>query len=471
MVRIRRAAGLAIVVLGFVSGAAAAAEAILDIIPAGGTPSIKSAILTLDGTPAVVEALGEPTPPTAVAVVVGSSGLAPGARRDLLAAAARLNAAEGGPLVLAAVVDDGLTVPLRTTPPGEEAAAALARLEAGPSVGPRDDTRAGLVESIAELAAAGGTATSMVDVQALLRRVESHISRRRIATLRRIAAIDELVRCLAAIPGRKALLLISGELPSRPGEELARAWNGAFPDAGSRTLAALAGAGGDVTSFLDALAADAAARRVALYPTRSLGDAAARLAIATGGRVVDLGSLGDVMERACELRFVPPDGAAAGAGRVAVRMGGHEARTPARWVAADAAAVAADRTLGAVRLGAADNPLELTVSIRPTHVRDDGTRVVPLMVSVPIARLVLADVDGGREGRVAVFTAASGRREVDRQDFPISLPESSFEKAMTSRAGFVVGVELAPGNHLVAVGLLDVIAGASSAMLIRLTVD
>ncbi len=470
MVRIRRAAGLAIVALGIVSGPAGATVAIVDAVPAGGTPSTGSAVLTLDGAPAVVKALGDPTPPTAVAVLLDPSGLAPEDRRTLLAAAARVSAVDGGPLVVAAVLDGGLAVRLPATPSGEEAAHAVAGLAAEPAAEPGGEDAAALVSSITELASAGGTATSMVEVQALLRRVEAHASRQRIATLRRINAIDELVRCLAAVPGRKALLLVSGELPRQPGGEVARTWSQAFPDAPSRMLAALAG-GDEVASALDELTAHAAARRVALYPTPTLGAEAGRLAAATGGRLVDQGSLDEVAERARELRFVPPAGAAAVGGRLAVILGEREARAPERYLTADAAALATDRTLGALRLGIAENSLELTVSSRPVHVRDDGTRVVPLVVSVPIGRLTLRVADDGREGRIAVLTATAESREVARRDFPLVLPEASVEQAMTSRAGFVVGVELSQGTHLVAVTVLDVGGGTSAAVLARLTIE
>ncbi len=468
MGRTQRVAAIATAVLGTLSGATAAVT--VDVVPAGDPPRVESTVLTVDGTPAVVEAIGEPTPPTVVAFLVDPSGLAPADRRALLTAAARLVAAEGGPLVLAAVLDGGLAVRLAAAPPGEEAAAVLAGLSIPPPEPPGGEDTAALISSIAQLAGAGGTATSMVEVQALLRRVEAHAWRLRIATLRRIAAIDELVRWLAAAPRRKALLLVSGELTEQPAGEVVRAWSETFPDAPSRTLAALAD-GDDVASALDALTAHAAARRVALYPTATLGALAVRLAAATGGRVVDEGSLSDAAEPACELRFTPPAGFAPGGARLAVRLGNHVPRAPERYFAAEAAAIAADRTLGAVRLGAADNALGLEVSIRPTHVLDDGRRVVPLVVSVPIGRLTLGASDGGREGRVAVLTATVESREAVRRDFPLSLPRASLEEAMASRAGFVVGVELRPGTHLVAVGLLDVFGGTSSTALVRLTVE
>jgi len=470
MARFRRAAVLATVALGTLAPALLAAEATLDAVP-DPLSAVATATVTLDGAPLAVRALGELVPPSVVAVAIDPVGLAPEVRRTVLAAAARQAAVEGGPLVVAAEIGDGLAVRLPASRPGQGAEAALARLGEPPSAHspPHDDDA--ILAAIAELAGGGGTSTSMVEVQALLRRVEAEVSRRRLATLRRIAAVDELVVDLAAAPGRKTLVLVAGALDTQPGRRLAAAWNEAFPDAPSRTLDALAAASGEVASALDELADHAVARRVALYPVAVVGPEGERLAARTGGRVVDAASLAAAAEAARELSVELPRAAPDDA-RLTVRFGDHEARAPRRLATADPAELAADRAVGAARLGVAHNPLQLEVSSRPTRQREDGSRVVPLVVSVPIVRLSLADADdGGRVGRVAIFTAAADQRRADRHDFPITITPDTITQAMAGRAGFVVGVELPPGEQLVAVGLLDTIGGGSSTALVRLAVE
>lgn len=128
----------------------------------------------------------------------------------------------------------------------------------------------------------------------------------------------------------------------------------------------------------------------------------------------------------------------------------------------------ADRALGAVLFGVAENPLAAEVRPGPQSESDGGRLRVPLEVAVPVAKLTLISRDGARHGRLTVVVAAPGdngkKTAVRKQQVTILLP---LAEATEEVYRFGVNVELSPGEHSLGVGLWDDLAAAGSFLAVR----
>ncbi len=468
--RCLRLLAVGLVLTACVSASGAVLDAVLDRPAAGGR--VPALTVRLAGDSLEVTAVSGPVPPSLIAAVIDLNGLDEAGRALAADVAAALTSPSGdAPAVMVAEVSDRLSIRLGPTPVTAAIAETLA--ESARSLepaAPRGGTRKALDDAISQLAAGGGTRTASIEVEALRRRAEAHAASARLAALRRLAAYDQLVRVLAVLPGRKTLLLIGGELDTSPGAGLARHWREAFPELPSRTLDTLA-ASRDLVTALERLGDRAAAHRIAFYPLASVGEAGTVLAVATGGRVLGAGDLHTAAEPAMEVTFVAEPSAWSSPVELTVASpDGDAVRAAARWGPLDPVEVAADRTLGAAALGLADNPLEISATAQPTRNQDDGTAMVPILVTVPVARLELRPEGDRHLGQVVVLTAVAGSPGIDRREFPVEVPAASYAQAMAARAGFVVGVTLAPGRHLIAVGVCDRHSGSSATTLVPVTI-
>lgn len=426
--------------------------------------------IALDGVSSVVEGVEPAQPPGLVAVAV-DAGWNPAGGAGPEAEAERVVAALGGSTILLARITDHLE--LRGSPalPSPDLARTLAAVLAEPLPGtPYGGSNAAVVAAIHELRAAGGTATATVEVEGLRRRAEAHAAACRLGALRRIAALEELVRRLAAVPGRTSVVLIADELETVPGAGIAAAWREAFPDMPSRALEAVASSR-DVERALAALEGLSCGYRVAFYPVAATGAFGARLAAATGGLVVGPDDLAAAAEPAHRVRFAVGGPAEPRSGLLsAARSDGGSARAPGRWLPVEPLPAMVDRTLGAATLGLAENPLEVEASPQEPRLREDGTLLVPILVTVPVARLALEAGEGLHRGRVSVLAAVAGGGPPAPREFPLEIPREALEQAVASRAGFVVGVIVEPGRHLAAVGLCDLLASSWSTVLVPISV-
>lgn len=125
----------------------------------------------------------------------------------------------------------------------------------------------------------------------------------------------------------------------------------------------------------------------------------------------------------------------------------------------------ADRALGAVFFGVAANPLAATVEVRTPSPGEEGRVVVPLEISVPLARLILLPHQDARRGRITVIVAAPDQKNdkiaIRRQDIPVSLPLAA-TPGDDDLYRFGVNVELVPGTYRLGVGIWDELAAAGS---------
>ena len=126
-----------------------------------------------------------------------------------------------------------------------------------------------------------------------------------------------------------------------------------------------------------------------------------------------------------------------------------------------------DRTMAAAIHGVADNPLGISVATAGEIVaRDDGTFLVPVIITVPIEQLVLIPSEEEHQGRISIhLTVRDDSGDLSdpiRRDYPVAIPNAALTTALGQSAGFTLRLGVGPGRQRIAVGLRDEIAGTES---------
>lgn len=364
------------------------------------------------------------------------------------------------------------------------------------------------------------TAEVASEAKGLIPQLMAYAQQRDDEVLGSLAVLSRLVRTLSGLSGRKAILHVSDGLSVNPSEAIFEAYDRHF-----EPLSRVPGVVGlinetgryDLQDSFTALADLANAGRVGLYmldasPPEALRPGGADqgtsfrgtrfasteerneqeplrfLARETGGRASlsnvtlesTLGSFfGDFehyyslgyqaqpepgRKRGIEVRLKQPrrDG-----GRLTVR---HRLavrdRTPEERMT--------ERTLAALVLGTLHNPLQVTIETQPAEPAGDGNFVVPVIVRIPLGKLVL--VPGAREhqARVSMYVAVVDERgrtsEVMREVCPIRIPNAELLVALGRHAGCGVRLLMRPGAQQVAVAVRDELSARDSAVRLELEV-
>ncbi len=339
------------------------------------------------------------------------------------------------------------------------------------------------------------------DVQADVRtfppRIGAYAESRRQHIRRLLGELEGFVRSLSGLPGRKAIVFASDSLEMRPGEDLYRIWEEAFPAAAHQLGASgwSSAARFDLGSDVRRLVHYANGQRVSFYALkapaapavsaedRGLNGVGIRgaatsmaneqtltyLSGATGGRsVADAPGLADRLSgvarelaQCYSLAYRPEH---FGDDRyhtltVRVRRGGVKVRHREGYLDSGVADRMTDRTLAAAVLGVTDNSLGIAVEAREVQPRPDGTMVVPILVNVPVDQLVLVPGEHEHSGRVTIVIAVKGEdgglSTVQRRDYPITVANDQLLAGLHSRIAFVLGLLMRPGPQRVAVGVRD----------------
>jgi hypothetical protein len=94
-----------------------------------------------------------------------------------------------------------------------------------------------------------------------------------------------------------------------------------------------------------------------------------------------------------------------------------------------------------------------------------GNRVVSILVSVPVAKLVLVPRDAFEDGRVTLYVGArddaGNLSPIHRVEVPLHIPRARLA-AGAAAAGYVVKLALSPAEQTVAVTLRDELGRAES---------
>ncbi len=314
-----------------------------------------------------------------------------------------------------------------------------------------------------------------------------------------------VVRSMAGLPGRKAILLLGGGVQQRPAEPLFRLWWSKFSRYAAQIgvanieseMAASRGA-----RLLERLVDDANAHRVTFYShdpegqrvvgssaeirsleanlqvaeetERSL-DSLLDLAYATGGvglvRAPGVGTLLDEMLSGFgsyySLGFTPGD-IERGQVRVKLREPGLRLRYLKHFASRSAARQLEEATLATLLTAAEDNRLEVGVEVGDAARQPDGTFLVGLLIKVPMARLSLLPQRARHVGRlrfVLIAQAADGGLSRPASgEVPIEIANAELLSAIGRMAGYRLQLRAAAGEQVVAIGVRDEIGHQDSTL-------
>jgi VWFA-related protein len=314
-----------------------------------------------------------------------------------------------------------------------------------------------------------------------------------------LEALEQFVGYLHGVPGRKAVLWVGG-LDTRPGENLFLAYQELFPgDARRKGVNPMMEATQyDITLDLQELLEFANSQRVSFYTLSSLGsgleqiastetrgrdasrrsgftdiwgeeDALDMMSESTGGRTLadnrnldqQLAQVSTELGSYYSLGYTPPS---PGDGEyhkitVNVRREGTRVRHRQGYRNTGERDRMTDRTLAAVTLGIADNPLGIALEAQPQEPRSEGTFLVPVMIRIPIGDLVLMPEADYHAAQISVFSVVrddDGRlSDVHDRVYPIEIANDRLLSAVAQQAGFVLGMVLREGPHRIAISVRD----------------
>lgn len=465
-------------------------------------------------------------------VFIDNRSLAPGARNRALASMKDFlhNNLSPGDRVLLASYDGGLRI--RRTPTEDRAALndALAEMARGSSQGM--EVRADLSRLLREIDQAspppateggepgggggggGGFAVAKPDSSA--QEADAVYAGARLFAQKRnddvratLSALREFVRSLAGLPGRKAVLFVSGGLPMRPAEAIYRVLERKYASAPRLNQSSyLEAFTYDATTDLRSMLAQANAHRVTFYSLAALDEISAAeqtsplwtpdlasnyrfnevgplsdLAGATGGMAaldpVTPGPLLAQMHRDLatfySLGYVSPDHKSGKTHKIAVKVNrpGLTVRHRENYVAETGIDRARDRTVSALLLGETKNPLGLAVDLGGQSRTKDGQIEVEVTVKFPLSNLVLLPSEHFHQGRVSVFIGSRdshGRSsDVTQIAVPIRIANEQLLTAMGQSAGYQTKLLLRSEPHQVAVSIRDEIGNADSTVIAEFT--
>lgn len=335
--------------------------------------------------------------------------------------------------------------------------------------------------------------------------------------------LDYFVDSLSGVPGRKALFYVSDGLPIAPGELLFRQWwqkyGAAYGDFFGVSSAQDSALEYDTSEAILELIAGAAASRVAFYPIdtsqgpgsravsasrahATLGEqiltsgdadqvALGLLAKSTGGvSALDSSGLGGLIDRVQEdfesyyaLGFVSRYQGDGNSHKVKVEVAreGVRLRYLDRYRSKTSDQLMADRTLAALYLDEATNPLNVRLELgEPTAAKGEGKRkgrknkssndtyVVPVVVQLPLANLSLIPEELAHTGALSLFLIIQdedGRTAPPiKISVPVKIPHDKLLPSMNQLVGYKTKVRLRGGEQKIAVGVRDDVSQVASTL-------
>jgi VWFA-related protein len=129
-----------------------------------------------------------------------------------------------------------------------------------------------------------------------------------------------------------------------------------------------------------------------------------------------------------------------------------------------------DGTLAALNFPFEENPLGVSLEFGQPRQREDGFYLVPVLVRIPIGKLVLIPRDKTEDGRVRLFIAAldsaGGTSDVQQAPVPISIPKADVTVAQKKQYVYTVTLLMRQGDQRVSIGVRDDV-GAQASFLSR----
>lgn len=125
-----------------------------------------------------------------------------------------------------------------------------------------------------------------------------------------------------------------------------------------------------------------------------------------------------------------------------------------------------DGTLAALSFPFEDNPLGVSLEFGQARPRDDGFYLVPVMVRIPLGKLVLVPREQSDDAKVRLFIAAmdsnGSTSDVQQTPVPISIPKAEVMAAAQKSFVYSVTLLMRAGDQRVSVGVRDDVAALAS---------
>ena len=470
--------------------------------------------------PRTEPAAATPPPSASVVVLLDNQSLTLSGRKRLLDHARRL-IAELGPEHRIGVSAQDAPGRLRVVlPPTTDRAAVLAALErAADGVPGGNQTYIETQQLAREIAnapepsqdARSGLPMAQGDAEGLHHRILTHAAQLEAQALSTAGALEQLVEALAGLPGRKAVVLISGGIPQRPAEALMSAWRNRFDRANDawNIAAPSDDTRGDVSTTLARTAAHANGSRVAIYGLVSpavpahisadmsagdvwtgmeetkaimnLQDSMTQLALPTGGvagfdqgATLAVSALAADLESYYSLAYTPRERKRGKDHdlRVEVTRPGLVVRHRHAQRERTSTELMSERTRAALLFGWQDNPLDVAVDVgAPTRGERRGTTELPLTITLPMSRVVLVPQGAAHEGRLTIHIAAidaEGRSSpVSTVEVPVRVPNDQLLAAMSQLLAYRTRLAVRPTRQQIAVTVRDELANQAATVLVE----
>jgi VWFA-related protein len=404
------------------------------------------------------------------AVFVDNENLTPAARRPVLAALDRFFRSHvgTGDHVILANYDGGFRVSQPAASDPAALTAAVGRLMTSANHGGAAvQNRRRVVREQDELRQRAGNPAAAAEAQQLGDEIEleGHLDEQR--GRMGLTALSDFITSLAGLPGRKALVVVSGAFAVETGEPLI---NRLAEHANTNrvtvyVLGAVEGAGAAAVDPSIAVGDDPFAATDAL--TGALHAVADRTGGLTAANLVDPGSFLETVRRDVttyySLGFAPAHKRDGKVHKLAVRVRSRSdvaLRYRDTYEDRSGDQRAASETLSTLLLGVGENPLGVELSFDP--LKPASGRTPPLLtvvVHVPIGKLALIPGERFHEGKLTLFVSTRDGRgrlsPVRRLAAPVHVANDKLMGALGQRAAFRIVVPLRSGEEAIAVGVRD----------------
>ena len=440
----------------------------------------------------------EPVPPEQqlhLLVYVDNFNIRPGNRKRVLSSLAGLLAdrTAAGDRIMLVTYDRGIRTVQTFTDDPQRIADGLAKI--------RKSRANGLTEDLRRRVAARQIGNALRDpvtagsAQSYLTR---YVDETRANLLHSTRALESVVRSLAGLPGRKAMLYVSDGLPQRPGEQLTEQFFG------GRSVSV----SNNETTLFRGVMREANAQQVTFYTLDARGSAGTFSTaeysddVAGGANRSALDAARTMNYQEPLISMSEPTGGAAflntynfdsvmtsisrdfdhfyslgypsrttGDGRyhkieVKVKRPGLKVRHRSGFLDKPEVERVADRTLASLLTGTGQNPLGIRLEFEQPKKKRGGKYSLRTMIRIPIRELTLLPLGKTEEGRLRIFLvvrdADGGVTPLQEFPYPLSIPRDKVEAARESAIGHLIDLEIRAGEHTIAVGVWDEHSGTES---------
>ena len=341
----------------------------------------------------------------------------------------------------------------------------------------------------------------------VLAMIETYGAQADLRTRQTFEAIAHLIDSMAGLEGRNAVLLVSDGVSPRPVEALIDELTAQFADVASTI------AGGSPASVADRwdssdlmrrVAKKAAADRVVFYSMDAKGlfgssgadlyglgapgttgnvhlaekDAMMFLAASTGGDVMlNPANVAALIDRMASdytdyysLGYSSPKSQDGRYHRIEVKIpgrGGLRVRHTEGYQGKDANQRMIERTLSALVFDVAYNPLDVRLEIGGGEQAEKRRQLVlPLLVRVPISKLVLIPHERSHQGKLTIYLAVQDEEgrviQPDPIEVPVDIPNDQLLQALSRELGHGLNLQLRKGETKLAVGVRDEVSAVES---------